>query len=235
MTVLVAGGCSFTDCFSGTKWPVYLAEELDAELVNTGLISSGNGLISRRIIYQVSKLLETHEPGDLLVGILWSGVDRHDFYLPSVTFDNNTDNWKENPAALGPDMNRAWVIMNHHWTTDINRTYYGNFHDEIGSLIYTFEHILRVQWFLKLHKIPYFMSTYTRYVFPYLSRTHTDLVHLYNQIDHGQFLPVSGQSEWCHQSGIEFTPPDLYHPNEEHNKKFTQQVIIPFLKSKQYI
>jgi hypothetical protein len=233
--ILVAGGCSFTDYYHGNKWPVYLAQELAADLENTGLVSAGNGLISRRIIYTVSQLLKTHHPQDLLVGIMWSGPDRHDFYNPEISNLNIKDGWRKNPADLGAGTNPGWVILNHHWSADVNRLYYGNFHHTTGSLIYTIEHILRVQWFLKLHQIPYFMSTFNRYVLPYHCRTHTDLVHLYEQIDLGQFLPVEGQYEWSQESGIPFEEPDLYHPTEQHNEQFCSDIIVPFLKMKEYI
>jgi hypothetical protein len=232
---LVAGGCSFTDYYNGNKWPVYLAEELGAELVNTGLVSAGNGLISRRIIYYVAELLKTNRPQDLLVGVMWSGPDRHDFYQSDAVDLNIKDGWKENPTHLAPKTNRSWVILNHHWTTDFDRAYYGKFHDDTGSLIYTFEHILRVQWFLKLHQVPYFMTTYNNTVLPFRGRTHQDLVHLYEQIDLGQFLGIDGQYEWSQQTGIPFASKDEYHPTEEHNKKFVAEVIVPFLTMKEYI
>jgi len=232
---LVTGGCSFTDYYQGNKWPVYLAQDIDAELVNTALVSQGNGLISRRIIYHVGELLKTHSANDLLVGIMWSGPDRHDFYHASAPTPNAQDGWKQNPTRLAPNTNQAWHILNHHWTTDLDRTYYGKFHDDTGSLIYTFEHILRVQWFLKLHQVPYFMTTFNSAVLPYRGRTHVDLRHLYEQIDLGQFLPVDGQYEWSQRSGLPFNNATDVHPTEQHNQKFVADVIVPFLKMKEYI
>jgi hypothetical protein len=231
---LVTGGCSFTDYYQGHKWPVYLAHTLDAELINTALVSSGNGLISRKIIYHVSELLKTHQPQDLLVGIMWSGPDRHDFYQANAPVPNAKDGWKQNPTQLAPKTNQSWVILNHHWTTDHDRTYYGQFHDDTGSLIYTFEHILRTQWFLKLHQVPYFMTTYNNTVLPFRGRTHQDLVHLYEQIDLGQFLGIDGQYEWSQRTGLPFNDND-FHPTEEHNQKFVADVIVPFLTMKEYI
>jgi hypothetical protein len=50
------------------------------------------------------------------------------------------------------------------------------------------------------------------------------------------FLPITGKYEWC----VENMPNDFPHPNDNHpgieqHTAFTEQVIIPFLKEKQYI
>jgi len=230
--IVVAGGCSFTD--GETKWPYHLARELNADVINTGLLSSGNGLISRKIIYRVSELLKTTKAEDILVGVMWSGSDRHDFYNPDVKVIKR-DGWKENPSSLGPGTNNCWILLNHHWSSDISKMYYGNFHHEVGSMIYTLEHILRVQWFLKLHNIRYFMTTFNSYVLPARFRNHDDIKNLYGQVDFTQFLPIDGQYEWANRSGIPYVGPDQYHPNNEQNKKFTQEIILPFLKEKNYI
>ena len=230
--IVVAGGCSFTD--GETKWPHHLAQALNADVINTGLTSSGNGLISRKVLYRVSELLKTNSPEDILVGVMWSGSDRHEFYNKELTI-NATDGWIENPTSLGPDTNPRWVILNHHWISLHNRLYYDVFHDIIGSLIYTLEHILRVQWFLKLHGIPYFMSTMNSMVLGTRYKEHNDVKHLYNLLDMNQFLPVDGQYEWAKESGIPFIGPDQHHPNNEHNKKFTEEIILPFLREKNYI
>ena len=57
MKQLITGGCSFSECRShaGT-WPRHLADALpNYEHVSTAMGSQGNGLISRRVIYQVTE------------------------------------------------------------------------------------------------------------------------------------------------------------------------------------
>jgi hypothetical protein len=104
MKQLITSGCSFSECRShvGT-WPKHLADALpDYAHVSTAMGSQGNGLISRRAIYQVTEALKQTSPEDILVGIMWSGPDRHDFYqLGNKQFDNQ-DGWMETPHALCP-------------------------------------------------------------------------------------------------------------------------------------
>jgi len=244
--LLVTGGCSFTmpDENSPRKWPIQLADHLDVPFINTALQSQGNGMISRKIIHQITEILKTNNASDILVGIMWSGPDRHDFYL-----NNNDKNIDNHPdylhTSLSPTTNKKWIILNAHWKNHYAKSYYSTFHDDIGSLIYTYEHILRVQWFLKLHKIRYFMTTYMGTVFYNQNKLfqnkilrHADTAHLYNQIDHDQFLPINGQYEWAVDTGLPFFPCKYGvddHPTTEHNEKFVNEIIIPFLLRKNYI
>ena len=244
--LLITGGCSFTmpDANCSRKWPIQLADHLQVPLVNTGLWSQGNGMISRKIMYQVIESLKNCDTSDILVGIMWSGPDRHDFYLHNndTTIEKNLDYLY---TSIAPETDKKWVVLNAHWKNHYAKTYYSTFHDHIGSLINTYEHILRVQWFLKLHKIKYFMTTYMDTVFYNQHKLfqnkllrHVDTAHLYNQIDHGQFLPINGQYEWAVDTGLPFFPCEWGvddHPTTEHNKKFVDEVVVPFLESKNYI
>ena len=140
----------------------------------------------------------------------------------------------KNPTKFIPDSASRWTILNQGWTIPLAKNYYRHFHDMIGQYIYSYEHILRTQWFLKLHNIKYFMSTYTNEVLQ--ETTHPDVKHLHDQIDFKQFLPVTGEYEWCRDySGLDFTVKGDNHPSSEQHQLFTEQIILPFLKEKQYI
>jgi hypothetical protein len=76
---LIASGCSFT--FEPWSWPTPTSQLLNMDLINVGMGSQGNGLISKKIIYTVDKELKKTKPEDILVGIMWSGIDRHDVYI----------------------------------------------------------------------------------------------------------------------------------------------------------
>ena len=254
--VLITGGCSFSE-LSGAHygtWPNHLSANLpDYEHIATGLGAQGNGLISRRIIYAVTEALKTTAPKDILVGIMWSGPERHDFFNEDINIDHKErliDCWVENPTGFVKDAEKHWIIISPSWKNDHARQYYANFHSYVGGLIYTYEHVLRIQWFLKLHGIRYFMTAYTAEVFynekiadPDIVYTYeaTDLnvKHLYEQIDFDQFLPVRGEHDWCKtESGIPFTDSNHGHnghPNKEQHRAFTDRIIIPFLRDKQYI
>jgi hypothetical protein len=238
MKKLITGGCSFSECkqHKGT-WPRHLAGALpDYQHTSTAMGSQGNGLISRRIIHQVTQSLKETTADNLLVGVMWSGPDRHDFYVQHIPEMLKSDGWMENPTKFVKNSSGAWAIMNDGWKMHHAKLYYTEFHTRAGSLIYTLEHILRTQWFLKQHGIKYFMTTYTGDVIPDYIKTFADTEHLYNEIDFANFLPVVGEYEWCRDySGIEFPVPNDYHPSTEQHQIFTQQVILPFLKERNYI
>lgn len=234
---LITSGCSFSECISVhiDTWPRHLARELPKyEHISVSRGSQGNGLISRRLIHQVTEQLKNNDASNLLVGIMWSGLDRHDYFTQN--FNIGKLNWQENPTKFVKDSAGAWVILNPWWDIPPANLYYSKFYDRIGHCVYTCEHILRTQWFLKSHNIKYFMSTYTSEVFPDIMKTHSELDYLYNQIDFSNFLPVVGEYEWCKDSSnFSFPSPPDQHPGTEQHKEFTDQVIIPFLKNKNYI
>ena len=238
MKILVTGGCSFSECISIhiDTWPRHLSNILsDYTHISTAMGSQGNGLISRKIIYQVSELLKTTPAEDITVGVMWSGPSRYDFYYEENDFnDQNIDGWMENPTSIVPNR-KNWIILNHSWRNKFAKQYYGNFYSHIGSLIYTCEHILRTQWFLKSHNIKYFMSTFTSEVFPNQTMN-PEVNYLYNQIDFDQFLPVIGEFEWCRdKSNLPFPAVDDEHPGSAQHLAFTEQIISPFLQDKKYI
>ena len=87
--LLITSGCSFSECIHyenpafKKNWPIHLAESLKefgyTEHISLGLPSQGNGLISRGIIYNVIEALKKYKPEDILVGVMWSGSNRHDY------------------------------------------------------------------------------------------------------------------------------------------------------------
>jgi hypothetical protein len=185
------------------------------------------------VIYQVTETLKHTTADDILVGIMWSGPDRHDFYqLGNKQFDNQ-DGWIENPTRFVPNGQGAWTIVSSGWRMPESANYFVNFHDFVGQYIYTLEHILRTQWFLQSKSIRYFMSTYTSAVLPEIAKTHNDTRHLYELIDVNAFLPVSGEYEWCRDhSGLPFPMPTDPHPGVEQHQAFVNQIILPHLKER---
>jgi len=107
--VLVTAGCSFSECVNydvnhleeNKTWPIFLRENLQAEHHSAAMGSQGNGLISRRTQYRVHELLKTHAPEDILVGVMWSGRDRFEFFFEQpIEFTTNIDGWIENPTRV---------------------------------------------------------------------------------------------------------------------------------------
>lgn len=239
--LLITGGCSFSECISThiDTWPRHLARSLpEYTHFSTAMSSQGNGLISRKVIYTVSQALKSARPEDILVGVMWSGINRHETYCSYylTEFDYNNSNWQKNPTRVVENSTDNWYVFNHHWEVPMIKNYYKNYYDDVGAMISSVEHILRVQWFLKNNNINYFMSTYTDEVFNTKLINHIDVKHLYDMIDMDKFLPVSSEHTWCkNNSSFQFPNKDDPHPSTEQHGEFTQKVILPFLKEKSYI
>jgi hypothetical protein len=228
---LITSGCSFTQ----NTWPNILSSNIGYTLHNEGLGSQGNGLISKRLIYRITELLKTVDPSDLLVGIMWSGFTRHEIFVdPVMHFDKNEDGWMTNPVKFidDKDSNGSWVILNHGWSNDYAKRFYSDFNLPAG-VIQTIEHILRTQWFLTLHGIKYFMTTFTSETLPSDIVLQPEVKWLYDQIDFDNFLPILGEYEWCNngtQISAQQWPPKWKHPTMEQHQQFVEQVVVPHLK-----
>lgn len=237
----------------------YLNEELASinsnplKAYNDAVGMQGNDLISRQIIYRVYETLKTYDPSDILVGIMWSECARHSTY---VNFSDDhgfehghhihwntekNDNkkyplekynpyyWMKNPESVS----HGWAILNPSESKNqLARTWFQYFHDDIQSMIFTLEHILRVQWFLKNLGIKYFMTTFMEVVLLGCDNNREDLKHLYDQIDFNHFLPVSGQYEWCIKENLPFRAKGDLHPSNLAHEKFVHDIILPHLKNK---
>lgn len=237
--VLLTGGCSFSVA-KNNCWPMYLENMIQPIYsVHTGASCQGNDLISKKILYQLIKLLSIYNTSDLLVGIMWSGTDRKAIYLE--TPDSNLPKLKgcpDNPNAV-VDNHFNWYMLN---SVDgkqnkfgLTNLYYKNLYSITESYISTIEHILRVQWFLEKNNINYFMSTYTNQVLPVDIRNITEIKYLYDQINFDKFLPVEGEFEWCKKFYEDKFLPNDNHPTTEQHKYFVEQVIYPFLEKNNYV
>lgn len=235
---LLASGCSFT--FEKWNWPTFVAESLDYDLLNVGMASTGNGLIGKKVIYNVENLLKTHDPENILVGVMWSGIDRNDFFVEDPKAVKPFCGWITNPNAVVKGHNN-WEITNIHWNTEKSLLWYKYFHTDVGSIIQTLQNILSVQWYLERKKVKYFMSTFM----DIFSRVrvhdllnHPDVKYLYEMVDFTKFLPVAGCYEWVRdnyfEQGFNYPGNDLnkiLHPTEFGHKKFTHQIIVPFVQT----
>lgn len=235
--ILLASGCSFTapriedDDYN---WPEHLCKKLDIDLINVGMSSQGNGLISRKVIYNVEQLLKKYENSEILVGVMWSGVDRYDYYSNS---NEDVKTWGSFPPDIPLIKNPTnivensyhWRIINHNWKNNEAKLYYENFYTDIFSTIMTIEHILRVQWYLDKYNISYFMTTYMN-IFDSKINTN-EIKYLYNLINFEKFLPVNGCYEWTKENYAKtgFKNRHDLHPTSFAHEKFSNEIIIPYL------
>lgn len=257
---LVTAGCSFSECYSyglipGSQmrqprgiqtWPVHLDRymqdhQLLSEAWHLGIGSGTNGIASRRVICQVHKLLQQGITNDrIMVAIMWTGPDRWEFYKQGVRVPD-IDGAQENPTLIDFNVERAksqpieqhrgWYLTNPHWKYQEAQIYYKYFHDDIGSLILSLEHILRVQWFLQNLKIPFVFMGYTQETFDCFSRRHRELQHLQQMVDRKRWINEDCYN-WCRlYSGLAFPRPNDYHPSSEQHALFCEKVIVPWMTS----
>lgn len=237
--VLLVSGCSFT--FEDWNWPGYLGRDYDLKIINVGMGSQGNGLIARKLIYTLDKLLKEYKPEEILVGVMWSGTDRHEFYREEY---KNSAYWGGYPEDYVKVKNPTevienkpnWYILNHHWPNKESVMYYENFHTIVQGMVLSLEHIIRTQLFLKNAGVDYFMTTYVDIFSDHKLMDNDEVSYLYKNVDFRYFLPVKGCYEWVKENYIKsgFNPPDEnnyigIHPTPFGHEMFSNEVIKPFL------
>jgi len=240
--ILITSGCSFT--FYDWNWHGHLSKKLNLQSLNSGVVSQGNGLISRKIIHSVSENLNKYKSDEIILGVMWSGIDRNELYKSNNKkvmwgWENtkNIDPRIMNPTSIVSGFNN-WHIINHHWTNKESLIFYQNFHNHISSMVYTLEHILRTQHFLDKMGVNYFMTTYMDIFNDLELLIHPEIEYLYQLIDFSKFLPVKGCHEWVkehysNEGGFNAPDNDGYigiHPTSFGHEKFVEEVILPYIK-----
>lgn len=241
--ILISAGCSFTQV-PGDNWPVFLRNSLDMQAFFDGAGSAGNDIISKRVIFRVNQCLtvQKYKPDNLLVGVMWSGVSRKSVYLSHepeeyYRWDNHMrqDWYYSNPQSVGADYKN--YLMHPGWDDKFSQNFYKYYYDDVGLYINTIENILRIQWFLKLHNIKYFFTSYNHDSIdghPYIQyNDHVDVKYLRDQIDYSNFLPIENMYDWGTKEGLKFD--HSHHPTPVMSRAFVDKVILPHLKNKGYI
>jgi len=245
MTVnhLVTAGCSFSETVNwynhhnpdNRTWPIHLAEKLDVTHYSESMGGQGNGLICRRAMYRISQLLKTVPAEQILVGVMWTGRDRFDFYFERpIEFTTNHDGWMENPTRVADDAPGGWVILNPHWTHEHNAPWYRHYYNEVASQIYSLEYILNLQTYLKLHGIKYFMTSSFALQWDESLRQNPNCKWLWDQIDMSHWLPVQSERHWV-MANCPNPDRDNYHPHSWQHEKFVDAVIMPWLETHKYL
>jgi len=240
--IFLSGGCSFseTPLREAENWPLHVERYLKIPSIHTGLATAGNYYIYKSLMYQLSKIKDKE---NLLVGIMWSCADRQmfynrrDLYLPAEkkSIDRKIAKRFDSPIKIAGEHAHYFTRPG---TDYLYNTYYHKYiYDEIGSYIQTTEYVLQMQWYLKLHKIKYFMTCISGWCIPDNEQTikHPDISYLYEQIDFSNWLNVKNMMDFNRDSGLPTVAPNNLHPSTEQSKLFTEQIIIPHLKSKGYI
>lgn len=248
MKYLITSGCSFT-AFD-ICWPTALQKFLkDYKLINVGIGSNSNEMISRNTIIAVKKLLkEGVNPENILVGIMWSGYTRKQFCFDDIDdFDIKTryphGKWDVNPYKWY-DYNERWLFCTPVMATKNQyiKKYYKNYQNHFLDIIQTYEHVLKTQWYLEKNNIKYFMTSYMAEWNNFIGNREI-LDDYKSEINFEQWLPVSGEYDWLKENSVNLWrwqeepggSPDDHHPSRAQHREFTLKIIIPWLKKKKYV
>ena len=247
--ILVSTGCSFTA--GHNKWNEYTAESLNIPCTNYARSAAGNAHISRSLVYGIHKALETYDPSEILVGIMWSGKTRYDNYHADLRPMRNKFKNKPMYDFVEEDKDGGYVRMPHNNLDWYSSPFFRLYYDDVGACIHTLGQILNAQCLLESHSIQYFMTCYADDVLPKKEQTdHPSLKHLIAMINWDKFLPVDNCFDWCLNSDIPGHYPDetsrlsawtntnrslqmkATHPTPEQQRGFAEKVILPFLLEK---
>jgi hypothetical protein len=251
---LITSGCSFSDPLTGTTWPLHLSNTLKTDATHTGLCSQGNGLIARKAIYAVHNALKQgYKPDEILVGIMWSGSNRHDSFVKQFNRDEienhkKTCGWLRNPEVFVDNAQGGWILMNPWWNEKHNKIYYSGLHDNLGGVINTYEKILWVQNYLKNLGINYFMSAFHPDTYSHYTYDNDDnIIWMKEQVDTSHWLPITTMHDWVtskwseehflrywfidKKRDIEYLNIDV-HPTRKMHVEFTKDIILSFLINK---
>ena len=247
---LITSGCSFSDVKNNYTWPLHLSASYgNINCDHRGLSSQGNGLIARKAIHAVhTALKQGYKSDEILVGIMWSGPDRHDMYFSNLNYQlENTDQWLENPTRVVDSDPGGWLIMNHHWIEKRNKIYYSQLHDFYHHRILTLENILWVQNYLENLGIKYFMTRFMKD--NYLDRPdykqNPNIEWLEEQVNYSAWLPIHSMHDWTFNHWTEDCYPVMKvdvpnigivevrdsHPLPYMHGKFVEEIILPFIKN----
>jgi hypothetical protein len=186
---LVTSGCSFSDN-GGNRWPHYLAELTNTILYNRGQGSCGNSWIAKTAIHQAQTLLDRNiSPIDILVVVMWSGIDRKDLFISKNETYNYNDlindvDYSTNPVSFIDTIpnadfrandsgyligSMACNFQNNKISTfkqNLISTYFNN----ESLAIESYENFLRLQWYCFSKGIKL------------INQTYMDIIHYPNQI-----------------------------------------------------
>lgn len=178
---LLTSGCSFT-AWTEPCWAHWLGIELDIPLQNFGKPSAGNSWIAKTAIYGTQRLLDDGaDPDDILVAVMWSGIDRKDVFISNETpgyteLLNSQEAQEANPVRFIDKKNddSGWHIStsdgyllgsmgcgfaNEHINT-FKRTLIRDYYCDEALAIESYENFLRLQWYCKSKKIRLVNMTY---------------------------------------------------------------------------
>lgn len=175
---IVTSGCSFSDRENNT-WPTALADRVDATVINYGLSSAGNSWISKTAIHGTQLLLDNNiSADDILVIVMWSGIDRKDLFVsrsqtpgfnelisgegsnPVNFLDQSVNEYYKSSTTDGYLVGNVHSFFVNKKIQDTKRELIMKFYPDEALAIESYENFLRVQWYCQSKKIKLLNLTY---------------------------------------------------------------------------
>jgi len=153
-------------------WPLHLEDVVsNSKVHNMAVPGAGNGYIIRSVIWKVDKLLREGIKPQVFVQL--TSMDRKELLLDVDDASSETDKnllihyittldarFKRKDGGIQwenvkkHNLNKLWI--KHSYSEDsIMKYWYKYYNSKESSFVETIEQILRLQWYLKLHKINY--------------------------------------------------------------------------------
>jgi len=260
--LVITSGCSFTagaeledyvDNWekgleeSKLVWSYKIKEKLwpDADFLNVSKSGGSNATITKKTLYYTNKMLEQYDPKDIVVLVMWTGVDRREWRL---TNKNNLDyemsdfkyeNTTASDASILSKINVKNIMKEYYhpvWTNFRKKTlienklssvilnYYRNFVNKESSLYDALKNIEYLSLFLENNNIPYYYTSSDRHIFDYsndvLGRDMfiDRLIKKVNPIE--SFFSVNGTGFCEYTSDNEFPLCEFGHSGKEAHQEY---------------
>lgn len=262
---LVTSGCSFSDNI-GMRWPHYLSKSLSMHLYNRGQGSAGNHWIAKSSIYQTQLLLDKGiDPKEILVTVMWSGIDRKDSFVDAegtidykklindpnnfpnpVSFldnDHNTNNKQSTSNTDGYLLGSASCVFSNEHIVKFKRDLTLRFFSPQSLAIESYENFLRLQWFCKSSGIQLINQTFMDIMhYPNQKNILTkdfyrNIKPLYDMIDFDDWIFYNNTSGL-----FEYVKDhgldfeaDKLHPRTESHKIYVEDFLIPTMKERKVL
>lgn len=202
--MIITSGCSFTAGVeledyvdnwekgleeSKLIWSYKIKEALwpDANFFNAAKSGGSNSAIVRKTIYYTNEILKKYNPEDIVVLIMWTGVDRREWRINKSDLDYKQSDFKyENTTATDASVLKERNIKKimkefyHPVWTDFRReylkeigidkiilNYYKSLINKESSLYDTLKNIEYLSMFLDKNNISYYYTSSDRHIFDY--------------------------------------------------------------------
>ena len=183
MKHIITSGCSFSEK-GDRSWPNHLAKLPETKVYTLGLASSGNSWIAKTAINQAHSLLQDGiDASDMLMIVMWSGIDRKDLFISAretPDFNALVLSDRGEAAAINPVSFIDPTVDDFYVSSDIDgylvgsmNAYFDNenirkakkdlimpFFSDESLAIESYENFLRLQWFCKSNQIKLVNLTY---------------------------------------------------------------------------